>query len=88
MEEILPLLGMSVMCPDPTKVSAGEVIDFVKRMLTAGVSVGEPVGGSSQIFKKLQFHVESEGKIHTEEKVAALIVEQGVKGHQDQQGNL
>lgn len=77
-EKILPLLGMSVLCPDPAKVSAGEVIDFVKRMLTAGVSVGEPVGGSSQIFKKLQFHMESGGKIHTEEKAVELIIEQGV----------
>ena len=80
-EDILPLLGISVMCPAPDKVSAGEVIAFIQRLLTAGVSVGEPVGGSSQIFRKLQFHVESNGIIHSAEKVTDLIVEHGeVKG--------
>jgi phytoene dehydrogenase-like protein len=80
-EDILPLLGISVMCPDPDKVSSGEVIAFIQRLLTAGVSVGEPVGGSSQIFRKLLFHVESHGTIHSAEKVTDLIVEHGeVKG--------
>ncbi len=80
-EEILPLLGFSVMCPDPSRVSAGEVIDFVQRLLKAGVSVGEPVGGSSQILKKLRFHVESHGQIHVNEKALSLIIRQGqVKG--------
>jgi phytoene dehydrogenase-like protein len=69
------------MCPDPDKVSAGEVITFIQRLLTAGVSVGEPVGGSSQIFRKLQFHVESNGTIHSAEKVTDLFIEHGeVKG--------
>lgn len=76
-EEILPLLGISVMCPDPSRVSAGEVIAFLKRMLSAGVSVGEPVGGSAQIFDKLRFHIESNGRIRLEEKATGLIVEQG-----------
>ena len=80
-EKILPLLGISVMCPDPNRVSAGEVIDFIKRYLAAGISVGEPVGGSSQIFRKLRFHIESNGRINLGEKVLELIVEQGrVKG--------
>jgi phytoene dehydrogenase-like protein len=76
-KSILPLLGISVMCPDPSKVSAGEVIDFIKRMLAATVSVGEPVGGSSQIFRKLAFHIESTGEIQVGEKVVELLVEQG-----------
>jgi phytoene dehydrogenase-like protein len=76
-EEVLPLLGISVMCPDPAKVSAGEVIDFIKRMLAAGVSVGEPVGGSVQLFNKLQFHIESRGRISLEEKALELIMENG-----------
>lgn len=76
-EAVLPLLGISVMCPDPGKVSAGEVIDFIKRMLAAGVSVGEPVGGSSQIFKKLTFHIESNGEIRVGEKALELLVDQG-----------
>lgn len=80
-EGVLPLLGFSVMCPDPSRVSAGEVIDFVKRLLSAGISVGEPVGGSSQILRKLQFHVESHGSINVNEKVLELIVEgRQVKG--------
>ena len=35
-EAFLPFLGMTIMCPDPNKVSAGEVIDFLKRVLAAG----------------------------------------------------
>jgi len=78
---ILPLLGLSVMCPDPSRVSAGEVIDFVKRYLKAGISVGEPVGGSSQILKKLRFHAESRGEIRMNEKVLTIVIEHGqVKG--------
>lgn len=86
-EDILPLLGFSVMCPDPSIASAGEVIDFVRRMLSAGISVGEPVGGSSQILRKLQFHVESSGKINLNEKALELIVEdsqvRGVRTERD-----
>ena len=76
-EEVLALLGISVMCPDPAKVSAGEVIAFVRRLLAAGVSVGEPVGGSAQIFEKLRFHIESHGSISLGEKATELIVEHG-----------
>ncbi|HOJ13118.1 MAG TPA: FAD-dependent oxidoreductase [Deltaproteobacteria bacterium] len=76
-EEVLPLLGMAVMCPDPAKVSAGEVIAFVRRMLLAGVSVGEPVGGTAQVFRKLSRHVESSGRIHTGERATELMVDNG-----------
>lgn len=80
-EEVLPLLGMSVMCPDPARVSAGEVIAFIRRLLAAGVSVGEPMGGADQLFRKLQFHIESKGSIHLGEKAVELMVGNGlVKG--------
>ena len=87
-EEVLPLLGISVMCPDPSKVSAGEVIAFIRRLLAVGVSVGEPVGGSAQLFEKLRFHIESSGSIHLNERVLELIVEQdracGVRTDRDE----
>ncbi|HPI91807.1 MAG TPA: FAD-dependent oxidoreductase [Deltaproteobacteria bacterium] len=76
-EDVLPLLGISVMCPDPMKVSAGEVIAFMRRLLAAGVSVGEPVGGSAQLFEKLRFHIESRGSINLDERALELIVEKG-----------
>ncbi len=76
-EDILPLLGMAVMCPDPARASAGEVIDFISRMLAAGISVGEPVGGTEQIFRKLQFHVESNGAVNLGEKALEILVENG-----------
>lgn len=76
-EEVLPLLGITVMCPEPSRVSAGEVIAFMRRMLAAGVSVGEPVGGSAQIFGKLRFHIESHGSVNLNEKALELFVEGG-----------
>jgi len=74
-EAFLPLFGMTIMCPDPSKVSAGEVIDFLQRVLAAGAGVGEPVGGSKQIFSKLRSHIEKNGEIHLSEKVTDIIIE-------------
>jgi phytoene dehydrogenase-like protein len=80
-ERFLSFFGMTVMCPDATKVSAGEVIDFLQRVLSAGVGVGEPVGGSGQLFRKLKKHIDKRGEIRLEEKVISVIVEnRQVKG--------
>ena len=76
-EAFLPFLGMTVMCPSPNKVSAGEVIDFLQRALKAGIGVGEPKGGSTQIFSKLKKHIDKNGEIHLHEKAQKLIIENG-----------
>lgn len=74
-EAFLPFLGMTIMCPDPKKVSAGEVIDFLKRVLSAGVGVGEPRGGSAGIFQPLSRHIDRGGEIHLHEKAEKIIIE-------------
>jgi phytoene dehydrogenase-like protein len=85
-EDFLSFFGMTIMCPDSTKVSAGEVIEFLQRVLKAGVGVGEPVHGSGQLFRKLRKHIK--GEIRTNEKVTALIIENGrVKGVSTKSGN-
>jgi phytoene dehydrogenase-like protein len=76
-ESFLPFLGMTIMCPTPNKVSAGEVIEFLQRALKAGIGVGEPRGGSAQIFSKLKKHIEKNGEIHLSEKVEKIIIENG-----------
>lgn len=76
-EGFLPFFGMTIMCPDPAKVSAGEVIDFLQRVLAAGIGVGEPAGGSKQIFAKLSKHLPDQDAIHLQEKVTAIGVEHG-----------
>ncbi|MEI6609362.1 MAG: FAD-dependent oxidoreductase [Deltaproteobacteria bacterium] len=76
-EAFLPFLGMTIMCPTPDKVSAGEVIEFLQRALKAGIGVGEPRGGSAQIFSKLKKHIEKNGEIHLSEKATKLIIENG-----------
>ena len=76
-ESFLPFLGMTIMCPTPEKVSAGEVIEFLQRALKAGIGVGEPRGGSDQIFSKLKNHIEKNGEIHLNEKAQKLIIENG-----------
>lgn len=72
LEEFLPFFGMTIMCPDPERVSAGEVIDFLQRVLAAGIGVGEPVGGSSQLFSKLTFHIQTHGEIRLNEEVKSI----------------
>ena len=74
-EAFLPFLGMTIMCPDPNKVSAGEVIDFLKRVLAAGVGVGEPRGGSAGIFQTLSRHIDRGGEIHLRERAEKIIIE-------------
>jgi phytoene dehydrogenase-like protein len=74
-EAFLPFLGMTIMCPSPNKVSAGEVIEFLQRVLKAKVGVGEPKGGSAQIFFKLKKHIERNGEIHLNEKAEKIIIE-------------
>lgn len=74
-EAFLPFLGMTVMCPTPDNVSAGEVIDFLQRALKAGVGVGEPRGGSAQLFSKLKKHIEGNGEIHLNEKAESIMTE-------------
>jgi len=76
-ESFLPFLGMTIMCPDPHKVSAGEVIDFLQRVLTADVGVGEPLGGSLQIFTALKKYITQNGQIHLDEKAEKIFVENG-----------
>ncbi len=77
LEAFLPFLGMTIMCPSPNKVSAGEVIEFLQRVLKAKVGVGEPRGGSVQIFSKLKKHIELNGEIHLNEKAEKIIIENG-----------
>jgi phytoene dehydrogenase-like protein len=76
-EAFLPFLGMTIMCPTPDKVSAGEVIEFLQRALKAKIGVGEPRGGSAQIFSKLKKHIERNGAIHLNEKAEKIIIENG-----------
>ena len=76
-EAFLPFLGMTIMCPTPDKVSAGEVIEFLQRVLKAKVGAGEPRGGSAQIFSKLKKHIEKNGEIHLSEKAQKIIIENG-----------
>jgi phytoene dehydrogenase-like protein len=74
LEEFLPFFGMTIMCPDPGRVSAGEVINFLQHVLAAGIGVGEPVGGSSQLFSKLSFHIQTHGEIRLNEKVTSIQI--------------
>lgn len=76
-EAFLPFLGMTIMCPTPNKVSAGEVIDFLQRVLKAKVGVGEPRGGSAQLFSKLTKHIGKNGEIRLSEKAEKIVIENG-----------
>ncbi len=76
-ESFLPFLGMTIMCPEPDKVSAGEVIDFLQRALAAGVGVGEPRGGSLRLFTTLRKYITQNGQIHLHEKAEKIIIENG-----------
>ncbi|MGC9325158.1 MAG: phytoene desaturase family protein [Desulfomonilia bacterium] len=68
-KDFLPFLGMTVMCPDPEKVSAGEVISFIQRALSAGIGVGDAFGGTKQVLSTLRSQVEKTGEIHVNEEV-------------------
>jgi phytoene dehydrogenase-like protein len=75
LEAFLPFLGMTIMCPSPDKVSAGEVIEFLQRVFKAKVGVGEPRGGSAQLFSKLKKHIDPNGEIHLQEKAEEIQTE-------------
>lgn len=86
-EEFLAFFGMTVMCPDPAKASAGEVIEFLQRALAAGIGVGEPARGSRQLFEKLERHIVKRGAIRLKEKATGLVIENGaVTGVRTDQG--
>ena len=74
-EAFLPFLGMTIMCPSPDKVSAGEVIEFLQRVFKAGIGVGEPRGGSAQLFSKLKKYIDPNGAIHLNEKAEEIMTE-------------
>jgi len=77
-EEFLNFLGFTIMLPDVTIVSAGEVIDFVKRVASAKIAVADVPGGSKQIIDKLQKNiVDSGGKIKFGERVSEILVKDG-----------
>ncbi len=87
LEAFLPFFGLMIMCPDIQRVSAGEVIDFVKRYLEAGIGAGEPRGGSSQLFGRLRRHIELSGDIFLNEPVEALnLAGRRVRGVQTARG--
>lgn len=75
-ERFLSFLGFTVMVPDPSRASAGEVIHFLKRAMRARVKQGEPVGGSKQVIDKLRDAIlRHRGEIHTSEPAEAILVE-------------
>jgi phytoene dehydrogenase-like protein len=66
------------MIPDPARVSAGEVIAFLKRATRASVKQGEPLGGTKQIIDTLRTVIEeNSGEIHASEPVTEIIVQEG-----------
>ena len=76
-ERFLPFLGFTVMVPDASLVSAGEVIQFLKRAVKARVKQGEPVGGAKQIIDTLRDAIlDRGGEIHLSETASSILVEQ------------
>lgn len=74
-EGFLNFLGFTIMLPDASLVSAGEVIDFIKRVSRAKIPVGDVEGGSKQIIDRLRASILSNGgAIHLSEKVVRLSV--------------
>lgn len=77
-ERFLSFLGFTVMVPDPALVSAGEVIQFVRRAARARVKQGEPAGGAKQVIDKLARITQGHGgEIHGSELVESICVECG-----------
>lgn len=61
-ETLLPLwkaLGFTLITPDPARLSAGELISYLKTSFSAGVQSGEPRGGTREILKRLAETVKS-----------------------------
>ena len=77
-QDFISFLGFTIMLPDSSKVSAGEVIDFIQRMKKAKVKQGEPVGGAKQVLDKLSSIIKyNDGKINLGEKVTEVIIKDG-----------
>lgn len=77
-EKFLSFLGFAVMVPDPARVSAGEVIQFLRRAAKAPVKQGEPRGGSKQLIDKLHRAVLARGGgIHQRERVREIMTADG-----------
>lgn len=75
-ENFLPFLGFTVMLPDISAVSAGEVIDFIQRAKQARVKQGEPVSGAKQVIDKLVGAIQKyDGEIRCAEKVTYIRIE-------------
>ena len=86
-ERFLPFLGLTVMVADPALVSAGEVIQFLKRAAKARVKQGEPKGGTRQLIDKLHDSIfEHGGEVRMSETALSIMTEQrtavGVRTHQ------
>lgn len=76
LEEFLNFLGFTIMLPDASLVSAGEVIDFIQRVSRVPVPVADVPGGSKQIIDKLVRAIEAHGgEIRFGEKVTSLKIE-------------
>ncbi len=77
-ERFLGFLGFTVMVADASRVSAGEVIQFLQRAAKAPVKQGEPRGGAKQIIDKLAAAIRRYGgEIHAPEQVDAILIERG-----------
>ena len=75
-ERFLSFLGLTVMIADPARVSAGEVIHFLKRAAKARVKQGEPRGGTRQIINKLHDAIaEHGGEIRMPETAVSILTE-------------
>lgn len=75
-ERFLSFLGLTVMLSDPARVSAGEVIQFLKRAAKARVKQGEPRGGTRQLITKLHDAIEEHGgEIRTSETAVSILTD-------------
>ncbi len=75
-EAFLSFLGFTIMLPDISAVSAGEVMEFLQRAMKAKVKQGDPVGGAKQVIDKLVNAIESNGgEIRKEEKASEIVIE-------------
>ena len=77
-ERFLSFLGFTVMVPDPGRVSAGEVVQFLKRAAKARVKQGEPRGGSKQVIATLESAIRSGGgEIRMSEAAEKIVIQDG-----------
>ncbi|MBU0995587.1 MAG: FAD-dependent oxidoreductase [Proteobacteria bacterium] len=74
-EGFLNFLGFTIMLPDASIVSAGEVIDFIKRVNKSKIPVADVAGGSKHIIDRLEaVIIKNGGIIKASEKVMKLSV--------------